>query len=76
MDMEQKQTRVSGLNKWEIRPEYISMVNDYETENDLVKKIQAKYKFIEWLRENYSSLTDAEIEYLQEGICFVEDIWC
>lgn len=75
-DFETKLTSMSGLNKWEIRPECINMVMDYENEKDLAKKVQTKYKFIEWMRENYHKLTDAEIEYLQKGICFVEELFC
>lgn len=61
--------------KWKIRPQYISMVKRYENEKDAVKKIEMKHKFIEWISGNSSSLTDAEIEYLQLSICQVEDIF-
>jgi len=30
-----------------------------------------KYKFAEWIQLHQSELTDAEIEYLQDGICKV-----
>lgn len=56
---------------WEIRPQYFDLVKRYENEKDQAKKIQMKYKFINWLYGNSSSLTDAEIEYLQECICKV-----
>ena len=61
--------------KWKIRPQYISMVKRYENEKDAAKKIEMKHKFIEWISGNSSSLTDAEIEYLQTCICPVEDIY-
>ena len=43
----------------------------YENEKDKAKKIQMKYKFIDWIKWYNSELTDAEIEYLQEYICKV-----
>ena len=70
-----KLTSMSGLKQWDIRPECIDMVMNYENEKDLAKKVQTKYKFIAWMRENHHRLTDAEAEYLQEGICMVEDVW-
>ena len=60
--------------KWMIRPKYIEMVKHYENTKDLAKKIQMKYKFIEWISGNHNMLTDAELEYLQKSICYVEDI--
>ncbi len=50
------------------------MVKRYENTKDLAKKIQMKYKFIEWISGNHNMLTDAELEYLQKSICYVEDI--
>ena len=61
--------------KWKIRPQYISMVKRYESEKDPAKKIEMKHKFIEWISNNSSNLTDAEIEFLQLCICPVEDIY-
>ena len=58
-----------------IRPQYKEMVKRYENEKDLAKKIEMKYKFVEWLYDNTSSLTDAEIEYLQASICRVADLY-
>ncbi len=60
--------------KWMIRPKYIEMVKRYENTKDLAKKIQMKYKFIEWISGNHNMLTDAELEYLQKSIFYVEDI--
>lgn len=60
--------------KWMIRPKYIEMVKRYDNTKDLAKKIQMKYKFIEWISGNHNMLTDAELEYLQKSICYVEDI--
>lgn len=60
--------------KWMIQPKYIEMVKRYENTKDLAKKIQMKYKFIEWISGNHNMLTDAELEYLQKSICYVEDI--
>lgn len=60
--------------KWMIRPKYIEMVKRYENVKDLAKKIQMKYMFIKWLKGNHNMLTDAELEYLQKSICYVEDI--
>lgn len=61
--------------KWKIRQKYIDMVKRYENARDLAKKIQMKYKFIEWISGNHNQLTEAELEYLQESICYVEDIY-
>ena len=61
--------------KWMIRPQYENMVKRYENEKDLARKIEMKYKFIQWISCNSSSLTDAEIEYLQSKICKVEDLY-
>ena len=60
--------------KWMIRPKYIEMVKRFENTKDLAKKIQMKYMFIEWIKGNHNMLTDAELEYLQKSICYVEDI--
>ena len=62
------------MNQWEIREKYIEMVNRYEDEKNFAKKIQMKHKFIDWMITNYNSLTEAEIEYLEKSISFVEDI--
>lgn len=56
---------------WEIRPQYFDLVKRYESEKDKAKKIQMKYKFIDWIKWYNSELTDAEKEYLQEYICKV-----
>ncbi len=61
-------------NKWKIRQKYIDMVKRYDNTKDLAEKIQKKYKFIEWINGNHNMLTDAELEYLQKAICYVEDI--
>ena len=60
--------------KWMIRPKYIEMVKRFENTKDLAKKIQMKYMFIEWIKGSHNMLTDAELEYLQKSICYVEDI--
>ena len=60
--------------KWEIRQKYIDMVRRYENTKDLAQKTQMKYKFIEWINCNHNTLTDAELEYLQKSICYVEDV--
>ena len=62
------------LHKWKIRQKYIDMVKRYDNTKDLAEKIQKKYKFIEWINGNHNMLTDAELEYLQKAICYVEDI--
>lgn len=61
--------------KWEIRQKYIEMVKRYDNTKDLAKKTQMKYKFIEWICEYRNKLTEAELEYLQKSICYVEDIY-
>ena len=58
--------------KWEIRPKYISMVNRYDMEKNAAKKIAMKYKFIDWFNGNSHLLSDAEQEYLQQSICYIE----
>ncbi len=50
------------------------MVKRYENTKDLAKKIQMKYKFMDWIINAKFSLTDAELEYLQQSICYVEDV--
>lgn len=60
---------------WKIRPMYINMVKRYEEEKDMAIKIEMKHKFIDWIRENHTELTSAELEYLQASICYVEDIY-
>jgi len=62
-------------DNWKIRPQYISMVKRYEEEKNMATKIEMKHKFIDWIKTNHNELTDAEIEYLQASICFVEDIY-
>lgn len=57
-----------------IRQKYIDMVKRYENTKELAQKIQKKYKFIEWIINAKFSLTDAELEYLQQSICYVEDV--
>ena len=57
-----------------IRKKYIDMVKRYENTKDLAQKIQKKYMFIDWIINAKFSLTDAELEYLQESICYVEDV--
>ena len=61
--------------KWIIRQKYIDMIKRYDNAKELAVKVQMKHKFIEWLRCNHNNLTDAELEYLQESICYVEDIY-
>ena len=60
---------------WKIRPQYISMVNRYDEEKNLANKIEMKHKFVDWIKEHHTDLTDAELEYLQASICMVEDIY-
>lgn len=62
------------LHKWKIRQKYIDMVKRYDNTKDLADKIQKKHKFVEWISGNHNMLTDAELEYLQKAICYVEDI--
>ncbi|MBR5748354.1 MAG: hypothetical protein IKY01_06155 [Prevotella sp.] len=50
------------------------MVKRYDNTKDLADKIQKKHKFVEWISGNHNMLTDAELEYLQKAICYVEDI--
>ncbi len=57
-----------------IRQKYIDMVKRYEKTKDLAKKIQMKYEFMDWIINARFSLTDAELEYLQQSICYVEDV--
>lgn len=57
-----------------IRKKYIDMVKRYENTKDLAQKIQKKYMFIDWIINAKFSLTDAELEYLQQSICYVEDV--
>lgn len=57
-----------------IRQKYIDMVKRYENTKDLAQKIQKKYKFVDWIINAKFSLTDAELEYLQQSICYVEDV--
>ena len=59
--------------KWVIRPKYISMVNRYDTEKNAARKTSMKYRFKEWFINNSSLLTEAEQEYLQKSICYIED---
>lgn len=58
-----------------IRQKYIDLAKRYTDEKDLAKKIEKKHKFIHWITCNNSTLTDAEIEFLQESICKVEDLY-
>ena len=60
---------------WIIRPQYISMVKRYEDEKNLAKKTEMKHKFLAWMTEHHTELTDAELDYLQACICIVEDIY-
>lgn len=60
--------------KWKIRQKYIDMVKRYEDTKDLAIKIQWKHMFIDWIIDNHYTLTNAELEYLQKSICYVEDI--
>lgn len=57
-----------------IRQKYIDMVKRYEKTKDLAKKIQMNYEFMDWIINARFSLTDAELEYLQQSICYVEDV--
>lgn len=58
----------------EIRPKYEALVTRYESERNKAKKVKMKHKFIAWIMEHYNELTSAELEYLQAGITYVEDI--
>ena len=60
--------------KWIIRQKYIDMVKRYEDTKDLAMRIQWKHMFIDWIINNQNTLTNAELEYLQKSICYVEDI--
>lgn len=63
-----------NVERWKIRPKYHDMVMRYQSETNIAKRIEMKYRFVQWLSENYYSLTEAEIEYLQTCICIVEDV--
>jgi hypothetical protein len=56
---------------YEIDQKYVDLVKRYEKDKNPKTKIQKKHKFIHWIKLYQSELTDAEIEYLQEGICKV-----
>lgn len=62
------------MNRWDIRAKYIEMVHRYESEKNIVVKLQMKYKFIDWMRCNYTQLTEAEVEYLEKSITYVDEI--
>lgn len=55
-----------------VRKKYKDLVKRYRDETDVLAKIEKKYKFAEWLKLHYTELSDAEIEYLMAGICYVE----
>lgn len=57
-----------------IRPKYEALVTRYESERNKAKKVKMKHKFIAWIMEHHNELTSAELEYLQAGITYVEDI--
>lgn len=57
-----------------IRPKYEALVTRYESERNKAKKVKMKHRFIAWIMEHHNELTSAELEYLQEGITYVEDI--
>lgn len=58
-----------SLRNWEIRDKYKNLVKRYDSEKDTVKKIQMRYKFIDWYGSHSYELTSAEQEYLQSCIC-------
>ena len=63
------------IPEYVIRQQYKNLVKRYENEKDLARKIEMKHKFIHWIKYYSSELTNAEIEYLQECICRVEDLY-
>jgi hypothetical protein len=62
------------ISDHEIRPQYEALVTRYEGERNKAKKVKMKHKFIAWILEHHNELTTAELEYLQTGICYVEDV--
>ncbi|WP_028907465.1 hypothetical protein [Xylanibacter ruminicola] len=62
------------ISDHDIRPKYEALVTRYEGEKNKAKKVMLKHKFIAWLIEHHSELTTAELEYLQTGITYVEDV--
>lgn len=64
------------MEQWNIRQKYIDMVERYNAEkNSSATKTMMKYKFRDWIIENQCMLTEAEREYLQQNIMFVEDLY-
>ena len=62
------------ISEHDIRPKYEALVTRYEGEKNKAKKVILKHKFIAWLIEHHNELTTAELEYLQAGITYVEDV--
>lgn len=60
--------------QWEIDKKYLDMADRYVREKDTALKIQMKYRFVQWMKENSCELTDAERDYLEATICYVEDL--
>lgn len=58
----------------EIRTKYEALVTRYKSEQNQAQKVKKKHKFIAWITEHHNELTTAELEYLQAGICYVDDI--
>ena len=62
------------ISEHDIRPKYEALVTRDEGEKNKAKKVILKHKFIAWLIEHHNELTTAELEYLQAGITYVEDV--
>lgn len=60
------------MEEYLIRQKYIDMVERYQSMSNKMTKIQSKYKFVSWFKTHHYLLTDAEREYLQESITYVE----
>lgn len=58
-----------------IRQKYIDFLKRYESEKNPAQKVLKKHLFIDWITDHHGELTAAELEYLQAGICRVEDIY-
>ncbi len=60
--------------QWQIDKKYKDLVNRYKNETNTARKIEMKYKYIEWMKVYSCELTEAEIEFLEKEIAYVEDL--
>ena len=63
------------MEQWKIQQKYIDMVERYNAEKNSAIQTMMKYKFRDWIIEKQYKLTEAEKEYLQKNIMFVEDLY-